>query len=127
MNMLSLPIILAQETAPAAPGGQNPIGAFLPMILIFVIFYFVLIRPQRKKQKELEAQVSTTKIGDKVITAGGLHGLVANVKEKTIVLKVADNVKIEFEKSAIQTVIKKNTPTEDGGTAEVDAIEEPKK
>ncbi|MDB4673432.1 preprotein translocase subunit YajC [Verrucomicrobiales bacterium] len=128
MNMLSLPIILAQEAAPA-PGApaQNPLGAFLPMILIFVIFYFVLIRPQRKKQKELEAQVSATKIGDKAITVGGVHGLVANVKEKTIILKVADNVKMEFEKSAIQSVFKKNAPTEDGGEAEIDAIEEPKK
>ena len=77
------------------------------MILMFVMMYFVLIRPQRKKQKALQEQMAGLKKDDRVITIGGLHGIVGNVKERTVILKVADNVRLEFEKSAIGTVIKK--------------------
>lgn len=79
---------------------------FLPLIIIAVLFYFLLIRPQQKKQKEHEKLVSGVKTGDKVVTAGGIHGIVANVKESTFLVKVADNVKIEFDKSAITSVTK---------------------
>lgn len=78
------------------------------MVLIFVIFYFILIRPQKQKQKKLDAQRNALKSGDKVITAGGIHGLVTNVKAHSVTLKVADNVKIEFEKGSIGTVISKD-------------------
>ena len=79
---------------------------FLPLIIIAVLFYFLLIRPQQKKQKEHEKLVSGVKTGDKIVTAGGIHGIVANVKETTFLVKVADNVKIEFDKSAITSVTK---------------------
>ena len=79
---------------------------FLPLIIIAVLFYFLLIRPQQKKQKEHEKLVSGVKTGDKIVTAGGIHGIVANVKESTFLVKVADNVKIEFDKSAITSVTK---------------------
>jgi len=79
---------------------------FLPLIIIAVLFYFLLIRPQQKKQKEHEKLVSGVKTGDKVVTAGGIHGIVANVKESTFLVKVADNVKIEFDKSAITSLTK---------------------
>ena len=79
---------------------------FLPLIIIAVLFYFLLIRPQQKKQKEHEKLVSGVKTGDKVVTAGGIHGIVANVKETTFLVKVADNVKIEFDKSAITSLTK---------------------
>ena len=70
-----------------------------------VIFYFLLIRPQQKKQKELQTLVSSLKTGDKVVTNGGIHGIVANVKDgATLSLKIADNVKIEVDKSAIALV-----------------------
>jgi preprotein translocase subunit YajC len=85
------------------------------MVLIFVIFYFILIRPQRLKQKKMEAQRNALKSGDKVITSGGIHGLVTNVKAHSVTLKVADNVKFEFEKASIGTVISNETaeaPTE---------------
>ena len=80
--------------------------------LMFVIFYVLLIRPQRKRQKELAAKVSSLKTGMQVVTIGGMHGIAANVKEKTIIVKVADNVKIEFEKSAIANVIPKGNGKE---------------
>ena len=80
----------------------------LMMVLMFVMMYFLLIRPQRKQQKEHQARIAALKIGDKIITSGGIHGLVANVKETTVVVKVADNVKIEMEKSAVANVTKKS-------------------
>ena len=83
--------------------GGSMAGMFLPLIAIVVIFYFFLIRPQNKKQKETEKMISALKKGDKVITIGGIHGVVSSVKDKTIVVKVDDDAKIEFNKSAIAT------------------------
>ncbi len=102
--MQSIFSLLAQ--APAKPGG-SALDMLLPFALIMIIFYFVLIRPQKKRQKQLQAMVGAMKTGDRVVSAGGIHGLVANVKERTVLVKIADNVKIEFEKSSIATVIKK--------------------
>jgi len=99
-------LILAQAAAPAGAEPGNPLMQFLPLIFIFVIFYFLLIRPQQKRQKELRALVESVKTGDKVITSAGIHGLVANVKEKTVLLKIAENVKVEFDKSAVISVEK---------------------
>ena len=94
--------------AQAAPAGSNPLGGMLiPMLLMGVIFYFLIIRPQGQRQKELKNLISSLKTGDKVITNSGIHGIIVNVKEgTTLLLKVADNVKIEINKDAIATVIK---------------------
>ena len=94
--------------AQAAPGPEQPpvLFQFLPLIIIAVLFYFLLIRPQQKKQKDHEKLVAGVKTGDKVVTAGGIHGIVANVKDATFLIKVADNVKIEFDKSSITSVTK---------------------
>jgi preprotein translocase subunit YajC len=105
-----LPLILAQaQSAPsAAPGGLGGgLGGFIvPMTLIFVMMYFVMIRPQKKRQMEQQKLVNALKTGDRVVTNAGIHGLIANVKDSTVIVKVADNVKIEMEKSAITTVFK---------------------
>ncbi len=103
-GFMEIPIFLAQ----AAPGPEQPpvLFQFMPLIIIAVLFYFLLIRPQQRKQKEHEKLVSGVKTGDKVVTAGGIHGIVANVKETTFLLKVADNVKIEIDKNSITTVSK---------------------
>ena len=95
-----------QSTAGAAPSasGSASLITFLPIILIFVIFYFFMIRPQNKKQKETERMINALKKGDKVITIGGIHGTVSSVKEKTIIVKVDDNCKIEFNRTAISSV-----------------------
>ena len=66
--------------------------------------YFVLFRPQIKRQKEQAKLVASVKTGDRVITSSGIHGLVSNVKDRTVIVKIADNVKVEMEKSAISTV-----------------------
>jgi preprotein translocase subunit YajC len=102
--MLTSFAILAQ----AAPNQTTSLfsGPILPFICIGVIFYFLIIRPQSKRQKELANLVSNLKTGDKVVTSGGIHGIIANVKEgNTLILKVADNVKIEIDKSAVATVV----------------------
>ena len=87
----------------AQPQGQgsNPIMAFLPLVLLIVIFYFMLIRPQQKRAKEHRTMLTALKSGDKVFTEGGLRGTVVAVDDAKVVLRVADNAKISFNKSAI--------------------------
>ncbi|MEP6936653.1 MAG: preprotein translocase subunit YajC [Chthoniobacterales bacterium] len=103
--------ILAQAQA-GNPGaaGPNPLASFVPIILIFIIMYFLLFRPQMRRQKEQARVVSSVKTGDRVVTGSGIHGLITNVKETTVILKIADNVKIEMDKSAITTVAKSSEP-----------------
>jgi len=86
-------------------GGQGggTLGFLLPMVLIFAIMYFLIFRPQAKKQKQQQAMIEAIKKGDKVVTAGGIYGTVAGIKEKekTLIVKIAENVKIEVTKSSI--------------------------
>ncbi|HYY13747.1 MAG TPA: preprotein translocase subunit YajC, partial [Chthoniobacterales bacterium] len=105
-NSRMLYMIVAQAASPAPlPGGG--IGSFfVPLIFIFIIMYFVMIRPQKRRQVEQQKLISTLKTGDRVVTNAGIHGLISNVKENTVILKVAENVKIEMEKSAITNVLK---------------------
>lgn len=108
--------ILAQEAVPAAPGGG--LGMFVPMILIMVMFYFVLIRPQRKAQKAQEELRKNIRVGDKVITVGGAHGIVSGMTDKTVSIKVADGLSIKFDRSAVATVIdSKKDGNEEAATA----------
>ena len=87
------------------PGGG--IGSFfVPLIFIFIIMYFVMIRPQKKRQEQQQNLIAQLKTGDRVVTNAGIHGLISNVKETTVLVKVADNVKIEIDKSAITNVLK---------------------
>ena len=95
--------LLAQTPVPAGP---SPLASFVPIILIFVIMYFLLFRPQMKRQKEHARLVAAVKTGDHVVTGSGIHGMITNVKDRTVIVKIAENVKIEMEKSAITTVVK---------------------
>jgi len=108
--MMLLLLAQAQPPAPApAPGGASGFLNLLPFwFFIIVIMYFVLIRPQKKRQQEQQRLVSSLKTGDRVVTNAGIHGLIANVKETTVIVKVADNVKIEMEKSAVTNVLKES-------------------
>ncbi|MDQ2867341.1 MAG: preprotein translocase subunit YajC [Verrucomicrobiota bacterium] len=101
-----LHLFLAQAASPTTASSAGGFGFFIPFIFIFVIMYFVMIRPQARRQKQQQALIGSIKTGDKVVTSSGIHGMVANVKDTTVILKVADNVKIEMEKSAITTVAK---------------------
>jgi preprotein translocase subunit YajC len=93
--------VLAQQSGAASPGAALN---FLPIVLIIGIFYLLIYRPMRRRQKSLETMVANLKNGDKVITSGGVHGTVAGVKENTVMLKVADQVKLEVAKSAIASM-----------------------
>jgi preprotein translocase subunit YajC len=101
-------LFLAQTPAasPAAPG--SGLLGMLPFVFLIVIMYYVMIRPQMRRQKEAAKLVSALKTGDQVVTASGIHGLITNVKDTTVIVKVADNVKIEMEKSAVTNVVKTN-------------------
>lgn len=85
----------------------NPLMNLMPIILIFIVFYFLLIRPQKKAQDEHKKMIANLKKNDEVITSGGIHGTVMNVKDHSITLKVDDNVKIEVQKTCISTVRRK--------------------
>jgi len=80
---------------------KNPIMTFLPLILIILVFYFFMIRPQMKKQKDLKSFRESVKKGDKVITTGGIYGKITDMKENVIVVDVGDNVRLKIDKSAI--------------------------
>jgi preprotein translocase subunit YajC len=97
-------LFLAQAPAPASPG--SGLLGLLPFVFIFVIMYYVMLRPQMRRQKEQARLVSTLKTGDRVVTSSGIHGLISNVKDTTVIVKVADNVKLEMEKTAVTNVLK---------------------
>lgn len=98
--------------APPPPGTeQDPRAGMLQMIgmlvILGVMFYFLLIRPQQKQRREHENLLKNIKSGDRVLTSGGIYGIVTNVKEKSLMVKIADNVKVEVAKTAISAVVQK--------------------
>ncbi len=98
-----------------APAPSNPFGGIVPIIVFIAIFYFILIRPQQKQRKAKEAMIAALKSGDKVVTTGGIHGLVQHVSDKAVKVKVAEGTVLEFDRNAIQSVIpkaSKNTASE---------------
>jgi preprotein translocase subunit YajC len=103
MNGIQNGLVLLQGTTAANPTGQL-VSTIVTFGLVFVIFYFLIIRPQNKKQKDMQKMIAGVKKGDKIITVGGIHGVVAAVKETTVVVKVDDGTRIEFSKSAIASV-----------------------
>ena len=98
--------------AMAPQGGEGGGGLISTLIMfgaIFLIFYFMIIRPQQKRAKEREKLLSNLEKGDKVVTNGGIYGVVAGLEEKTALLQISDNVKIKIDRSAITTVLPKKT------------------
>lgn len=77
---------------------------YLPLIVIFVVFYFLLIRPQQRRARQKSAMMSSMSVGDHVVTIGGIHGTVSEMRDGTIMLKVADGTKMEFERSAVNSI-----------------------
>jgi preprotein translocase subunit YajC len=107
--------ILAMGTPPGTE--QDPRAGMLNMIVMFavlgVMFYFLLIRPQQKQRKEQENLLKNVKSGDRVLLSSGIYGIVTNVKEKSFMVKIADNVKVEVTKSSVGSVVQK---ADDGGS-----------
>ena len=105
--MTKISVFLAQAAAPAA-GPADMIKGMLPIILMFGAMYFLLIAPQRKKQKELEKMIAGIKSGDEVLTSGGIFGVVTSVKDDRFIIRVGDNnAKIELKKGFIVELVKK--------------------
>jgi preprotein translocase subunit YajC len=99
--------ILAQTAPAAAPSSSQGLLSFLPMVLIFAAMYFLMIAPQRKKQKELQKMLAALDTGDEVITSGGIYGEITNKKDDRFVIRIADNTKIEVGKGFVTAVVKK--------------------
>jgi preprotein translocase subunit YajC len=104
--MMPIEIFYAMTQPPGGKEGgfMSGLGTFLPIILIFVIFYFLLIRPQQKRQKEHQRMIEQLKRGDNVVTAGGIHGTVVGVAENIATVEIAPNVKVKITKSSIAAV-----------------------
>ena len=90
----------------SSDGGSGMLSTIIMFGLIFVIFYFLIIRPQQKRQKEREKLLGALEKGDKVVTSGGLHGTISGLEEKTVLLQIADGVKVKVDRSAIGQVLK---------------------
>lgn len=97
----------AAASAPAGPpAAMAGIIQFAPFIVIMVLFYFLMIYPQSKERKKRDAMLAAINRGDKVLTRGGIFGIVADIKEQVLVLKISENVKVEVERSFVETVVK---------------------
>ena len=107
MNTLfsNLPLLLgASETGASSGSSGQLVTTVVTFGLVILIFYFLIIRPQNKKQKETKNMLSAIKKGDKVVTIGGIRGTIQSVKDDVVILKVDDNTKLEFNKSAMASV-----------------------
>ena len=103
MNLLVLPLLMAPPSGGDGSPGSAIMG-FLPLVAIIAIFYFLILRPQNKKQKETQKMISALKKGDRVVTIGGIHGVIQSVKENTVIVKVDETVKLELNRGAISSV-----------------------
>ncbi len=117
MNTILLPVmakvtVLAQAPA-AASGSGDPVQMFGMIAIMLAIFYFLLIRPQQRRDRERRNMLSKVKTGDKVLFAGGLIGSVSNAKEKTLCIKIADGVKVDASRNSISAILDKDTDIEE--------------
>jgi preprotein translocase subunit YajC len=101
-----LTFVLAQATGQPDPL-QNMLSTILPFAAIILIFYFMMIRPQQKRQKEMKLMLDAMKKGDKVVTSSGIHGTITDIEDNVITVQIAENTKVRFEKVAVTTVINK--------------------
>ena len=104
MNPSIVTTMFAMMPSDPTGAGPSPFSMLLPILGMLVIFYFLLIRPQQKRQKEMQKMLAGVKKGDRVVTASGMYGVVSGVKDDVVVLKIADNVKVEMLKSAISAI-----------------------
>jgi preprotein translocase subunit YajC len=112
--LFNLPLLLlpsAEASGGSASGGASQWGILIVMPLIILVFYFLVMRPQNRKQKEAKKMLESLRKGDRIVTIGGLRGTVVSVKEDVVVLKVDDNTKLEFSKNAVSSVLKREDET----------------
>jgi preprotein translocase subunit YajC len=107
--ILSMPVFTLAQAAPAAGAAGNPLMTFLPLIVLFGLMYFMMIRPQMKRQKEHRAMLSALAKGDEVVTNGGIAGRVEDVGESFLTVEIAPNMKVKVQKGAVSQVLPKGT------------------
>ena len=121
MSKFVLPLLMAgQQSAEGAGGAAGGFMTFLPFLAIIGIFYFLIIRPQNKKQKETQKMLEALKKGDRIVTVGGIHGTIQSVREKTVIIKVDDSTRIEFSRSSISSIEASSKEKEDKSDDEAD-------
>lgn len=98
-------MLFAMMPADPSGGGPSPFSMLLPLVGMLAIFYFLLIRPQQKRQKEIQKMISALKKGDRVVTASGLYGSIAGLRDDVVVVEIADGVKVEMMRNAITGVV----------------------
>ena len=103
--------------APQQGGGGGAFGTIIMFALIILIFYFMILRPQQKRQKDRQKLLDSVQKGDKVVTVGGMHGTVIGLEDKTVLVQVADNVKLKFDRSAISSITRPGAETAVGKTS----------
>ena len=112
MNLFHLPLLMG---APPADGGAgSTLFSFLPLVAIIAIFYLLILRPQRTKQQETQKMLSALKKGDRVITIGGIHGVIQTIRDNSVIVKVDENTKLEFSRSAIASVSSRDDGDDEG-------------
>jgi preprotein translocase subunit YajC len=97
--------LIAMAQPQGGNGGGSMVSTLIMFGAIFAIFYFMIIRPQQKRAKEREKMMSNLQKGDKVVTTGGMYGTVAGIEEKTVLIQISDNVKVKFDKSAVNVIM----------------------
>jgi preprotein translocase subunit YajC len=102
-------LIISSAYAQAVPGGDSGFLGFLPIILMFVLLYFLMIRPQMKRAKETKAMVEALQKGDEVVTAGGMVGRISKLGEQYLTVEIAPNTEITVQRAAVQMVLPKGT------------------
>jgi preprotein translocase subunit YajC len=105
--MIGLAFAMGTPPGGGAGGGQSALTSMVPLVIMFGIFYFLLIRPQQKKAKEHKALLEALKKGDQVITAGGMHGKITAVEDTVVTIEVANNVNIKFNKGHVAAIVDK--------------------
>ena len=99
------PTLFAMMPGDPSGGGASPFSMLLPLVGMLAIFYFLLIRPQQKRQKEMQKMISALKKGDRVVTASGLFGSIAGLRDDVVVVEIADGVKVEMMRNAVTGVV----------------------
>jgi preprotein translocase subunit YajC len=113
-------IVYAMGTGGEASGGGGGLGALFPLVAMFAIFYFLLIRPQQKKQKDHKRLLSELKKGDRIITSGGLHGRITGITDTMVTVEISEKVRVKIGRSYVaglvqnQTQVAKKEPSKNG-------------
>ncbi|MCK5851071.1 MAG: preprotein translocase subunit YajC [Kiritimatiellae bacterium] len=107
MNCFIVSVLFPVAQAAPLPAGGGLKDMMIPMVIVFAIFYFMLLRPQQRKEKERKKMISDLKSGTRVLFSGGIMGTVTNVKDHTFIIKIAENVKVEVARGAVSRILEK--------------------